>query len=151
MLQQLLGARMGSQHPGMGDEQWRQGLQSISGAAEGERARAMSLLGSTGGGTVDPRAASAALSRISQGVPSAVANLAAQRSGLDLQATLGMGGLMQPMGRQELVNQAQMQQQYGSEMRGMAGNILGSGVYGQTSTPQPTRSGGGFMGIPGIR
>jgi hypothetical protein len=49
------------------------------------------------------------------------------------------------------VNQGQMQQQYGAEMRGMAGNILGSGVYGGTTQATPQRTGGGFMGIPGIR
>jgi hypothetical protein len=155
MLQQLLGSRMGAEHPGMPDEQWRQGLQSISGAAEGEKAKAMSLLGSTGGGSVDPRAASAALSRISGGVPSAVANLAAQRSGLDLQAMLGMGGIMQPLGRQELVNQGQMQSQYGSELRGLAGNILGGGVYGAGGGGARAGNAGGggrgFMGLPMTR
>lgn len=158
MLQRMIEPRAMSEHPGMSTAEWTQGMQGISAASEAEKAKAMGILGSTGGGTVDPRAAAAAMSRIGAGVPQAVSNLAARRSQLDLQAIMGMGGLQQPLARQELVNQGQMQQQYGQELRGLAGNILGSGVYGGGYSQQiPSRySGGGgggrmFSAIAGAR
>lgn len=129
MLMKMISGRMGEGNPGMTDPEWRQGLGAIGQSAEDEKARAMSLLGSMGGGSVDPRAAASAMSRISEGVPTAVSNLAAKRSGLNLQAIMGLGGLQQPLARQELMNAGQNQAQYGSELRGLAGNMLQGGSY----------------------
>jgi hypothetical protein len=152
MLRQMIAPRATSAHPGMPDAEYAQAMQGIGSSAQGERARMMSMLAGQGGGSVDPGAAAAAMSRISAGVPTAVSNLAAKRSQMDLQAMMGLGGLMGPLGRQELVNQGQFGQQYGQSLQGLAGNILGSGIYGNRPAGQaPTaRQSGGFMGIPGV-
>jgi len=116
---------MMGENPGMGDEEWREAIRSISQSAQGERAQVGGLLESTGGGSVDPNALANLSSVIGAGVPQSVARLAASRAGLNRQARFNLGQLLQPLVQRGM----QERSQYRSELMSGAGDILRGGTF----------------------